>query len=400
MQNKIKRIFSLVLVFILCGFMILGLVGCAPVGGTKLNAKRGKKYDYDFVQFLDAKVYGANGYGFLDIKPKDLSVSDFKSEKEYITIKKLVNAMKLYIDPNNKDRDSYLTASQTSGLKNGDIVTLSISSDFELPEGAPSINLEPYEFEVQQLKDPIDLDLFDSSSVDFVGIEGTTTIYPVKIHDGAVPNDILDHIVYTATTDDKTLETGKTILSVSAELDQDSLKEEDPDNTDTSDQQAEQTLATYLGKQNYVSEVTGEKVLVDMAKEAEFNSSTNKTIRNILLKAIRNVDNNIMDVATIQQSLTNSSSDENKFNYLVTYYAYPSDTADLQNGSVCMATNVTIANTKAGISVLGEPSNPSRTSNDACLGLLNGYVLKANYNTALPSAASSASPDALRQTNN
>lgn len=402
-QKRIKRnrTISILLLVVLCASMICSLAGCAKQN-TDLNADRSTKYPYDFVQYLDAHVYGANGYGFLDIKTKDISVSDFKNEQEYIKVKQALDALNLNINPDNPDSSSNLQASQSNGLKNGDIVTLSIKDNFDASSLGVSMNLEPYKFVVSGLKKAKKVDLFDNSTLDLVGLDdGDTTVYPVKIYGGELPSNMLDQIDYTATVngDDK-IEAGKTILTVNATLHgQDDDSESDDDDDSDSDTSVPVSLATYLGMRGYVAETSGQKVLREMGTPVNFNKIDSKQLQARLSKVLRASDPNFISVANVQQN-SEHTDESDAFDYMVIYYAKAQDDEDSDDQSseaktACMAANVKIANTKnAGVSVLELSSEGSRADDSAGTRAVDGYTLMESFgNTVVTPTASPSSDD-------
>lgn len=366
----LKKIYGL----LLCTVLTVCTVGCSS--GAQLNKDRAKNYTYDFVQFLSAKVYGPNGYGFLEVKPKELKVSDFKSEKEYIAVKKAVNSLQLYFDQDNLSQATNLVIDKPNQLSNGDIVTLGISDDFDSTTISNlNINLEPFQFQVRNLKEPVTLDLFDPSSVAFLALDedDNDTIYPVKIYDGAVPDNILDQITYEATTDDDDLIEGETILSVDAEIVP--LLDNDGNGLPT-------TLGTWLGKKGYLTKTVDEKVLRDIAQPVTFNGDVIKEIAPKLLKTLRADDDSTISVATVQQ-LNVAQSAYDPYDYVVTYYAHPdpSKVTSEDSPTVCKKASVKMAYSKpTGASVLELRTSGSVTNEEYCRAAYSGMDMKVSYN--------------------
>ena len=227
-----------------------------------LNADRGTDYAYDFTQLVDVTLYGSEGNGFVEIKPKDLSVEDFPSESDYISVRRAMDSLGLYVGPDTSIA-TYLTVEPNEGLSNGDIITISVRSGWQNPVPNLSLNTEPYQVEIVGLQEPNVLNLFDESSVEFYGLSGTTSVYAYKKNGGIVPATILEPLNYQITTTDSTLETGRTILEIQAELDEDFLMEGD-DPAFTSDR--------YFGRMGVSAELTGEKVLTTVVSPIETNT--------------------------------------------------------------------------------------------------------------------------------
>lgn len=367
MTNKItKTLLSLCMCF--------GLVGCSFNKEPELNADRGTDYKYDFAQFLDAELDGSNGHGFLIIKPKELEVSDFESEEEYITIKKAIDGLKLTYDPDEPNADTYLEVSPSTDLSNGDIVTLSIGSGYSGNATELSINTEPYQFEIKDLSDPKELDIFDTSSLALLALnDGTNSIYPVKIEDGVLTDEMLDQINYTATTEDSKPQVGKTIINVTASIVP--LVDEDNNPLSTS-------LSTWFGKQGYVIQTEGEKVLREFATTITFTEKNKETAAKKLYTALKEDDPALLSVANIQQvNATNSS--YNPYVYTVTYYSVPTDSyssSDKNSAATCKRASVRMGYSKsAGVSVLELISSGQGTNAEYCSSAYTDMSVKAQY---------------------
>lgn len=359
---------------VLCLTTFCTLFGCASSkqeSTIQLNENRGTDYDYDFVQFLDAKLYGSEGEGFLEISPKDIQVSDFKSEKEFIAIKKTLDSLKLYYDPDEPNKESNLLVSKGTGLSNGDVVTLSIGEDFDNNTNGLSMNLESYEFKIEGLEEAKNLDLFDSTSVSFLALnDGTNVIYPVKISGGNIPDDVLSQINYYASTEDEQPKEGKTLIKVSAEIEPIIDENGNPKAT---------TLKTWLGMKGYSVETEGEKVLREIANPVSFTSDNQAKASSLLYKAIKKEDANIISVATIQQ-LYASEGSYDPYEYTVTYYARTEKDDDSESPTVVKRASVKMAyGQNTGIAILEIESSGYTTDDSYASQAFNGMELKAVY---------------------
>lgn len=354
---------------------VMSISLCACASGNKLNANRGTNYKYDFVNYLNVKLAGSNGHGFLIIEPRDLDVSEFNSEEEFINVKKAITELKLSYDPDNLTADTYLQVTPASELSNGDIVTLSVSDNYEGTSAKDlSINIEPYEFEIEGLDEPKDLDIFDSTSLALLALDdGTNTIYPVKIEEGLLSDEMLEKIEYTAETEDTKPVTGKTIINVSAAITP--LTDEDGNPLTTS-------LATWFGEQGYVIKTEGEKVLREIATPVTFTSKNKEVAAKRLYSALKEDDAYLLSIANIQQVMATDSSYD-PYVYTVTYYAVPNETySSNENNSaaICKRASVRMAYSKtAGVSVLDIVSSGSGTNGEYCLAAYNSMSVKAQY---------------------
>lgn len=358
---------------LLCLSTLCTIWGCASSNqqSVSLNENRGTNYDYDFVQFLDAELYGSEGDGFLEISPKDIQVSDFSSEKEYIAIKKTLDSLKLYYDPDEPNKESNLLVSKGTGLSNGDVITLSISDDFDGNTNDLNMNLESYEFKVEGLEEAKTLDLFDSTSVSFLALnDGTNTIYPVKISGGNIADDILSQINYYASTEDEQPVEGKTLIDVSAEI--------VPIIDDNGNPKAT-TLKTWLGMKGYKVETEGEKVLREIANPVTFTTENQSKASSLLYKAIKKEDSNIISVATIQQLFASEGSYD-PYEYTVTYYARTDKDDDSESPTVVKRASVKMAyGQNTGIAILELESSGYTTDESYATQAFNGMELKAVY---------------------
>lgn len=358
---------------VLCMAVLCSLTGCFGKKDKKstLNADRGTDYTCDFVQYLDAEIYGSEGHGFLEIKPKDIQVSDFKSEKEFIAVKKTLASLKPYYDPDAPNKDSNLLVSKGTDLSNGDVVTIGISEDFDGNTNGLKMNLEPYEFKISGLEKAKSLDLFDSTSVSFLALDdGTNTIYPVKIYDGKIPNDILSQITYSAATEDEIPVAGKSLISVSAKIDPLIDENGNPEPT---------TLATWLGKKGYLAKTEDEKVLREIASPISFTAENQAKASSILYRALKKADDSIISVATIQQLFASEGSYD-PYAYTVTYYARNDSESSSESPTVVKRASVKMAyGENAGIAVLNVESSGYTTDDTYGSQAFSGMELKAIY---------------------
>lgn len=372
--------------------------GCAMVqdflgGGEKLNKERGDGYKYDFVQFLSVKLYGSNGNGFLEVTPKEIKVSDFESEQEYIAVKKVLSELNLVLDPTNSKSSKFFTATPSKGLSNGDIVTFGFNESYTGNAGGLSFNLEPYEFQIQGLPDPVQLDLFSPDTVTFVGLDdGTTNLYPIKKYGNEVSDEILDNLEYLVTTDESSLQAEKTIINCSVDV----LPQKDENGRPTNE-----SLEVYLGKKGYVvASEKAEKVLMEIAKPLTFSTEKTSKINRVLFKTFKAIDETLINIGTVQQ-LSVTQSGYSPYDYIVTYYADAPEDSESTDPIVKRAAVKMAESDTAGIAVLSVTSNPSRTDSSYGYSAYNGMTLMAVYGgapepepTVEPTPAPTETPEA------
>lgn len=357
---------------ILAAFMSISLLACSSKE-PELNAERGTNYKYDFMQFLDAQLYGPDGHGFLVIQPKEIQVSDFESEDEYISVKKAVDGLKLYYDPDQPNQNSYITLSAGEELSNGDVITIGISSEYDNSAASEvGINLESYEFEIHDLKEAKSLDIFDSTSLALLALDdGTNNIYPVKIYGGELSDEILDQISYKATSQDSKPKAGQTIVDVSADI----IPLVDEDNNPLST-----SLASWLYMQGYVAQTSAEKVVREIATPITFTENNKKIAKELLYTTLKNDDDLFLSLANIQQ-VNASENSYNPYVYTVTYYASSTDSnAKETTATACKKATVQMAYSEAaGVSVLELKQSGSRTNTEYCTSAYDEMTVQAQY---------------------
>lgn len=286
---------QLLIALIICSCFSLLFAGCGKGKPKDPNAKRVTKgFNYDFVDFLDVKLYGYDGAGFLQITPKEMSVTDFPSEEEYIKVKKTVDSMALYLIPGDTSTVSYLYVDKPGGLKNGDEVTVALRDSFQGNITDVGMNVNPYVFTINGLKEPKYLDLFDDNSVTFYGLEGTEEIHYIPRYGKDIPKEVLDNINYTFTPSETTLKAGTTILHITAALNQEFLNKGNP---------PYYTSDIYFGKNGFNCPTETEKVLMTVVGPINFTKADKNKIAEALFKKIslESGGSEISRIASIQQ---------------------------------------------------------------------------------------------------
>lgn len=311
--------------------MTVGTVGCSKKTETPaLNANRGTDYTYDFINYMDVSFLGNDGSGSVEVTPKDISVKDFESEDDYIAVKKLLEEIDLTYKPATGDSEEvtseYFSVTPAENLSNGDIVTFAIDPDFK-NESNVSINLEPYQYQITDLGNQAQLDLFGESNVIFYGLEGTNEVYAAIKEDSDFPEELKDNIQYKITPDSQKLEVDKTILSIDASLNDEFLKQDDADY---------RNLSEYLLKKGYQSETSKDKVLTTIVGPTNFNKVANKkNMAAAITKAIQeNLENSdpVYSLVNIQRSTTAEEDPEqtsvDRYTYYVIFWVRNADTGE------------------------------------------------------------------------
>ena len=258
------------------------------------NADRPTNFTYDFVDFLNVKLYGSEGTGFLEITPKEFNVDNFSSEQEYIKVKRAIDSLSLYCIPGDQDTQSYLYIDKPEGLSNGDLVTIGIKDSYTGDLSEASLNTSPYIFTINGLTEPKQINLFDETSVYFYGLANTGEVNVIKHTGGNIPKEILDNIEYDIVPDETPLKAGKTVLRISATLNNDFL---------TQGEIPYYTTSIYLGKNKYAADLETEKVLMNVSSPIDFEKANKRKIAEKLFEEISLTEGGegIMQVGSIQQ---------------------------------------------------------------------------------------------------
>ena len=368
-MRTLKKIFIL-LITTVC---ILSLGACSKEKEETpppLNYQRGTNYKFDFVNYITATAYGANGQGVLDIRPKDFSVDDFETEEDYILMRKTIDSLCLYIVPG-KEQTSYLQATKTTDLSNGDIVTISIKDTYSGKGYGADINLEPFSFEISGLTDGIEINLFDESSVQFYGLSGTTEVYPYIKKGGNVPSEIMDNIEYSIKADSTQLTAGKTILTISAQLNSDFLNSgDDP----------YYTTDIYMKRHDYVAADQTEKVLMTVLDPIDFTKVKQDDVAGALYQALENEqikkngkEYKLDSIATLQQ-LKSSQGAFDAYGYTVTALASNEEEAS----QICIRSTVRMVKLDNTILVISN-SHPENVQDDFCYSAYDSHNMIINY---------------------
>lgn len=303
-----KRIGKILICFLVL-FMGLGtLAGCQKEPeSTNINDLRDRSHKYDITQFVDLKLYGSEGKGFMEITPANITVDDFESEEEYIAVKKAVDMLKLYCIPGNETHESNLIVRPKEGLSNGDVVIIGVKDGISAEELGIDIGLDPFQLEVAGLGDPAELNFFDPINVEFWGLEGTNELHFEKQLTHNLPEEVMEYLEYSVKMDTPTAEEGRSILSVHAELNKDFLNKAD---------NPYYTTDIYLGKMGFSAKTDSEIVLRNVAHPMDLSQEDTRLLGLALLEAAKNSETgkDINNVASIQQE----SEPEDPYQYLIT----------------------------------------------------------------------------------
>lgn len=291
-----KKISKLLFVLII----LISLCACRDRRGKEPNDGRGTDYKYDFINYLDITTYGQDGDGYIEITTKEISIDNFDNEADYIAVKRDLESFNFNFIQGNRDPQNF-TISKTSGLSNGEVVTITPKQSMEIRS---DMNIEAYDYVVEGLGESKNIDLFSSDLVLFYALnDGTYGVY-VK-NNPSYDECLRDNLVYKITTKDKPIP-GQAVLSVTVDLDSDFLKKEGCND-----------ITIYLAKHNLSAELETEKVLNLLIEPIDVTASNSITIESALYKGIMKVEENLLKICNLQQLERQRATEP--YTYIVVY---------------------------------------------------------------------------------
>lgn len=307
-EKKMNRIIKI----LMCAVMMLGLSGCRqlikPKQETRVpNEHRGTDYKYDFMDYITVVTYGDEGSGFIEVNQKAIDVYDFASEKDYIAVKKDLETFRMGFKQEVNNNGS-LRLSKTSGLNNGDIVTLSLDLPKDYVKNS-DINTEPYDYVVHDLGTAREIDLFSSDLVTFYATEAGNVCYHVD-NVSYLDDELVNNLVYYVKSTGEIKE-GVTILDCSVSMNESFLKKNEY-----------YTFDIYMAKHHLKPrEKTTERVLSEIIKPISYSSSNQIEIEKALYASLYLAEPQLAKICNLQQSERQASSDP----YKVTLVYYTTD---------------------------------------------------------------------------
>lgn len=273
--------------------------GCQSRGKTP-NAGRGSNYKYDFIDYVDITVYGQNGRGYIEIKPKTITVNDFDSESDYIKVKHDLEEYNFYFIQGMRSPSGF-SISKTTQLSNGDIVTIT-PKDKEIRS---NMNVEAYDYVVEGLGDAEIIDLFSSELITIYALKDGT--YGVYLKNNLqYSEELRDHLVYTLSTKDEPVP-GQAVVNLKVDLDDEFLKAQNC-----------ASITIYLAKHNQRASTETEKVLNVLIEPIDMSVANSAAIESLLYKELYKNDEYLAKICNIQQLERQRSSEP--YTYTVVYY--------------------------------------------------------------------------------
>lgn len=251
-----------IIAILLISLSLISLVGCnkEPEG---LNPDRSTNHKYDFINYLKLDTVGPNGAAIIEVKISDFNVTDFETESDYIAVRKIME----------KIVDS-IVFDKSENLTNGDIITVGIAENFDTSIVTVDMNLEPIKLQVENLPEPVELDLYADENVSFFALYDTKDVYADFPETSTFSAELKENLEYSISpqTDDK-LEINSTILSITAKLSDELLLNPDTDY---------KTTDMYFKKHGYVVNLSGEKVLRNIVMPINFEQVDHQLILDTL----------------------------------------------------------------------------------------------------------------------
>ena len=284
------------------------------------NENRGTNYKYDFMDFVDVTTFGEDGDGYIEIKTKDIDVKDFENEEEYVNVKLDLDNMDLNYNPALTANNGVIKLSKTEKLVNGEVIKIRIN--YKKENLKSDMNIETYDYVINGLSEAEEIDLFGENIVTFFGTEDGMLYYHLKPNN-YYPQEMFDHLKYKIKTSEK-LEVGKTILSITAELDDDFLKTEGYYST-----------KMWMKKNGYKGETETSKVLGVIVPPMEFGAVGTIKMEAALYDAIYTEEgDNLIKVCNVQKMPRQRTTD--LYEYTVVYYNVENDMYTFYNRTVKM----------------------------------------------------------------
>ena len=237
---------------------VLPLSGCGLRSHQKVNERNVDHHKYDILNYINITDFGENGDGYVEITPKDYSVNDFDSEKEYINVKKTIDAMELTYVTGGASGKS-LKVSAPNKLSNGDTVQIK----FEAPDEVDAdICFDPYTYTVSHLGRLNKINLFDDNIVTVAAKPDGSLI--TSIRNSSLDDELADSLVYTAEYENsgETIEKNKSVVDLTVNLSDDFYKK----NPRYSD------LKEYLAKHGEKADETGSCILTNIVEDINWSA--------------------------------------------------------------------------------------------------------------------------------
>ena len=325
------------------------------------NENRGTDYEYDYINYVDVNVIGPNGYAIVELSLKDFKASDFKDEESYIAVRKLMTAL-----------EPMLRVDKSENLSNDDIILIGISTEYTGGVGDLSFNLEPYQIQIKDLKDPEPIDLFDNGSIGFYNLKGTKEFYSYVKPDSTLPVEMQENLEYSISCNEKEIVADQSILKIKVAMNQSFINEGNYKSTER-----------YVKLQGYTAEYEAEKVLKHVVESIDFEEAdTNKIVERLnLLYANGEYSTNGVSYKYDTVANIQGSKYENEFEYRVHSIWYnPLD----ESQELCLRDTVKMVIVDETVQIIKSSNRFNSVNMDSCYTTPNDRIehLQLIYKTA------------------
>jgi len=164
MPKNVIKLFLLTLLSCTC---LTSLSGCSKesvqeeIDESKIPlSERKKDYKYDFLDYLDLGIVGADGVAVIKVSElRQVKAKEFETEEDFIKIKQILSEGSIEID-------------KTENLKNGDEILIEFETDIKLNETDKNlINMTPYTYTISTLEKGTSYDLKEDVVVNLYSFE-------------------------------------------------------------------------------------------------------------------------------------------------------------------------------------------------------------------------------------
>jgi hypothetical protein len=312
-----ERVLKKVLTAAIAAAMALTTTGCLGRRGRNKNSEpnefRGTDYTYDFIDYAIIRTYGEDGDGYLEIEPREIDATQFEDEADYIAVKKDIDIINPTYIQGAVNQNSTLKISKTTGLSNGDVIQISV----KMPDGVKpnsDMNIETYDYVVEGLGEAEEVDLFSSDIVTFYATNDGNLYYNVHAPKTIMKEELSKNLRYNIQTNDAKIEANKTILNVTADMDEDFLVDN-----------GYNSLTLYLAKHDMKATLTTEKVLTEIIDPIDYSFANMAGVEEALYNALYPEEPRLVKICNLQQTARQASAEPFKS---VVYYFVNDDYGD------------------------------------------------------------------------
>lgn len=201
----------------------------ALLGGCKLrssvdeNARNTGNHEFDIADYINISDFGENGDGYVKVTEKDFDADDFKSDADYIAVKKTLDQMNLNCiagpsEESNSSSSVAIKMTDNTHISNGDKAVISFSKP---DKKYADMCFDKIVYTVSNLKSLNQIDFFSPQNVVVFALP--TGDLKTCVKGNAMDRELRDAISYSASYEDpdEKIEQGKSVVDVQASLSDD-----------------------------------------------------------------------------------------------------------------------------------------------------------------------------------